>query len=331
MSINIKSSAPLFNLANGTPSYGFRTPHKTALEKQAVIKQRQLLQNRIINTSSTAALVFRALSNRQGFSLIRLGDSELLVLAQDLLFPTSLPISKWGDLLANLCCDPDLGQGDDEINRWENIVRVSGNQYPDYTARYYLIKALAAASLIGIPSTYRPGRSVEHVKLLEGFQTVFLNVLYKLNIPLKSLQLTDSAEHHLLHASGWLRRILVPNQYPDLGQLFKLPPDYQPRILLAGNLASPFAGLLAREGCQIVAAVQPVGMYNIEEVIHQISRYTFDLALVSAGTAAKYICTSIAGQMGKVALDAGQLFDVILNQYGHLNYESYVIPIMTFM
>lgn len=331
MSINIKSSTPLFTLANGTPSYAFQTAHRNTMEKQTVIKQRRLLQSRINNTSTTAALVFRALSSQQGFSLIRLGDSELLVLAQDLLFPTSIPISQWGALMSALCCDPDLGQGDDEINRWENIVRVSGNQYPDYIARYYLIRALSAASLIGIPSAYRPGRSVEHVKLLEGFQTVFLNVLDKLKIPLQSLQLTDSAEHHLLHASGWLRRILVPNQYPDLGQHFGLSPDYQPRIILAGNLASPFASLLAREGCQIVAAIQPVGFYNIEDVIRQIGLYSFDLALVSAGTAAKYICTSIAGQMGKVALDTGQLFDVILNQYGHLNHESYVIPVMKFM
>ncbi|MEN6462806.1 MAG: hypothetical protein ABFC94_15735, partial [Syntrophomonas sp.] len=294
MSINIKSSAPLFTLANGTPSHAFQTSPGYAMEKQAVIKQRQLLQSRIINTSTTAALVFRALSSRQGFSLIRLGDSELLVLAQDLLFPTSIPMSQWGALMADLCCDPDLGQGDDEVNRWDHIVRVSGNQYPDYTARYYLIKALSAASLIGIPCTYRPGRSVEHVKLLEGFQTVFLNVLYKLNIPLKSLLVTDSAEHHLLHASGWLRRILVPNQYPDLGQHFGLPSNYQPRIILAGNLASPFANLLAREGCQIAAAIQPVGISNIEDVIRQIGLHSFDLALVSAGTAAKYICTSIA-------------------------------------
>lgn len=331
MSINIKSATPLFTLANGTPSYTFHASHQYALEKQNVIKQRQFLQSRIMNTSTTAGLLFHALANRQGFSLIRLGDSELLVLAQDLLFPTSIPISQWGVLMAILCCDPDLGQGDDEVNRWENIVRVSGNQYPDHKAQEYLIKALRSATLIGIPHAYRPGRSVEHVKLLEGFQTVFLHLLQKLNIPLNSLKLTDSAEHHLLHASGWLRRLLVPNQYPELGQYYGLSPEYQPRILLAGNLAAPFASLLAHEGCHVVAAIQPVGMYNIEEVIHQIRQHSFDLALISAGTAAKYICTSIARQMGKVALDTGQLFDTLLNQYGHLNHEHYIIPMMTFM
>lgn len=330
MSINIKST-PLFTLANGTPSYTFAASPTNTRGKQNIIQRRQFLQSRIMSTSAVAASVFQALTSQQGFSLIRLGDSELLVLAQDLLFPTSIPMSQWGALMADLCCDPDLGQGDNEVNRWENIVRVSGNQYPDYTARYYLINALSSASMVGIPSSYRPGRSFEHVKLLEGFQTVFLNILPKLGIPLISLKLSDSAIHHLLHASGWLRRLLVPNQYPDLAQRFGLLPGYQPRVLLAGNLAAPFASLLAREGCLVVAAIQPVGMCNIEDVFRQISQHSFDLALVSAGTAAKYICTGIARQMGKVALDTGQLFDTLLNQYGHLNYEHYVIPIMTFM
>ncbi|MEN6324652.1 MAG: hypothetical protein ABFD18_00355 [Syntrophomonas sp.] len=323
-------SAVYYHAAHGIPGRTFKTAQQLAKERQQLAQHRQFLQNRVMNTYAVVDLIFRALANRQGFSFIRLGDSELLILAQDLMFPSSIDISQWGSLLADLCCDHDLGEGDDEVSRWGYIVRVSGNQFPDPLAREYLKKAVFSASLIGIPSVYRPGRSLEHMKLLEGFQTLFLKILSKLAIPLENLKLADSAEHHMLHASGCFRKLLVPDQYPGLCQQFGLPRGFQPQILLIGNLASPFAELLKAEGCNIAAAIQPVGMNNIEAVINQIHQYSFDLALVSAGTAAKYICTSIARQMGKVALDTGQLFDELL-QYGNLNHEGFEIPYMSFM
>lgn len=329
MNIGIKS-AVYFNAAHGITGRTFQTAQQLAKEKQNLAQQRQSLQNQLMNTYAVVDLIFRALANRHGFSFIRLGDSELLIMAQDLLFPSSIDISQWGNLLADLCCDRDLGEGDNEVSRWGYILQVSGNQFPDLRAREYLEKALFSASLVGVPSTYRPGRSLEHMKLLEGFQTLFLKIMTELAISPENLKLADSAEHHMLHASGWFRKLLLPSQYPGLCQQFGLPSDFQPQILLIGNLASPFAKLLKTEGCNIIASVQPVGMYNIEAVIRQIGQYSFDLALVSAGTAAKYICTSIARQMGKVALDTGQLFDELLN-YGNLNHENFVIPYMSFM
>lgn len=323
-------SAIYFHAAHGIPGRTFKTARQLVRERQKLAQQRQVMQNRIISTYAVVNLVFQALINRQGFSFIRLGDSELLVLAQDLIFPCSIDISQWGGLLADLCCDYDLGEGDDEVSRWGYIVQVSGNQFPDPIAREYLEKAVFSASLIGVPSTYRPGRSLEHMKLLEGFQTLFLKILEKLAIPVGNLNLADSAEHHMLHANGWFRKMLVPNQYPGLCQQFGLPLYFQPQILLIGNLAAPFAELLKAEGCNIAGVIQPVGMYNIEEVITQAGQYSFDLALVSAGTAAKYICTSIARHNNKVALDTGQLFDELLH-YGNLNHENYEIPYMSFM
>ncbi|MDD3270246.1 MAG: hypothetical protein PHX14_13090 [Syntrophomonadaceae bacterium] len=330
MNVNTKS-AIYFQAANGTPGRTFQTALQLAKEKLKLAQQRQILQSRLMSTSALVGLIFRALARQRSFSFIRLGDSELLIMAQDLLFPSSIDISQWGHLLANLCCDRDLGEGDDEVRRWGYIVQVSGNQFPDLVAREYLIKAVLAASVIGVPSAYRPGRSFEHMKLLEGFQTLFLEILPKLSLPLENLKLADSAEHHMLHASGWFRKLLLPNQYPGLCQQFGLPPSFQPRILLIGNLASSFAELLKTEGGNVVASLQPVGMNNIAAVIKQIHYYSFDLALVSAGTAAKYLCTSIAQQTGKVALDTGQLFDELLYSYGHLKHENYAIPYMSFM
>ncbi|MEN6351587.1 MAG: hypothetical protein ABFD08_19605 [Syntrophomonas sp.] len=330
MNINIK---PLvyYRISNKNPGYTVQTASQLTKQKQKLDQQRMILESCLLNTYDLASIIFNALSQRQGFSFIRLGDSELLVLAQDTVFPTSTDISKWGDLLAILCCDPDLGQGDNEVSRWEYIVKVSGNQFPDKTAQEYLIKAVLSATVLGIPSAYRPGRSLEHVKLLKGFQTVFMNILQKLSIPFESLRLTDSAQHHMLHANGWFRRLLLPHQYPGINQLFGLPAGYQPRILLVGNLSLPFAEMLKNEGCDVTASIQPVGMYNIEQVLSEIQKYSFDLALVSAGTAAKYICTSIARGMGKVALDTGQLLDVLLFEYGHLNNQNFKIPFFSFM
>ncbi|MEN6462127.1 MAG: hypothetical protein ABFC94_12245 [Syntrophomonas sp.] len=330
INFNARSSI-YYRATNGSAGCTFQTAKQLAIKKQKLDQQRQVLQSQIMNSSKLVGLIFDAITRQQGFSFIRLGDSELLILAQDLIFPSRIDISQWGNLLAELCCDSDLGEGDDEVSRWWYIIQVSGNQFPDRVAWEYLVKAVSSATVIGVPSTYRPGRSLKHMKLLEGFQTLFIKILSELNIPIESLKLADSAEHHMLHASGWFRRLLVPNQYPGLCQQFGLPFNFQPRILLVGNLAAPFADLLIREGCKITASIQPVGMYNIKDVIRAIQQYSFDLALVSAGTAAKYICTSIAQRMGKVALDTGQLFDELLYEYGHLNHENYIIPFMSFM
>ncbi len=320
-----------FTLANGSKSSILQTAQIQSPDKRQISIERQFLQSRVMNISRLAELIFWSLAKQRGLSYIRMGDSELLILAQELLFPTSIPISHWISLLSDLCCDPDIGQGDNEVCRWEYIVQVSGNRFPDKKAWEYMIKAVSTASVVGIPTTDRPGRSFEHMKLLEGFQTIFLSVLKKLGIPVESLLLADSAGHHMLHASGWFRRLLLPSRYPGLCQQFGLPAGFRPRVLVVGNLAGPFADLLHREGCLIAGIVQPVGMHNLENAIEQIYRQSFDLALVSAGTPAKYICSEVARQMGKVVLDTGQLFDELLKKYGHLDNTNYQIPIMSFM
>lgn len=318
--------------------------------------QRQHLESKVMNIDTLAVRIFQALARRERFSFIRLGDSELLVLAQELVFPVNVDITEWGPLLSQLCFE-DIGQGDKgerhqktimrdrqlkvavkegpsgrtEVKRWRRILEMSGVGYPDLAARDYMQKALLSASVIGIPTSYRPGRSQEHIKLLKGFQTVFLAVLDKMEVSLDSLSLADSAGHHMLQAEGWLRKFMLPNQYPGLCHQFGLSESYQPRILLIGNLAHRFEGLLVSGGCNLAGIIRPVGMNNIEETIAQAGRHSFDLALVSAGTAAKYICTSLAQDLGKVAIDTGQLFAILTFDYRHLNHEGYVIPFDTVM
>jgi len=326
--------------------------------RQHLAQQRQELESRIIGIDQVAAEVFRALANRAGFSFIRLGDSELLVMAQEVIFPIDCDITEWGPMLTRLCCDDKVGQGDKthyqpginiirdeqfkvsvrnasggltEVKRWRSILRLSGLDYPDLLARDYTQQALVTASIVGVPTSYRPGRSEEHLRLLGAFQTIFLTILQKLEITLNDLTLADSAGHHLLHAGGWLRKILFPDQYPVLCEEFGLSAGFKPRILLIGNLASEFQAFLSREGVKVVGGIYPVEIRNIPEVLERVRGYDFDLALVSAGTAAKYICTVIHQEIGKVALDTGQLFNALLNDYQHLDHHSYVVPYMSLM
>ncbi|MNJ57412.1 hypothetical protein D3C77_530000 [compost metagenome] len=49
------------------------------------------------------------------------------------------------------------------------------------------------------------------------------------------------------------------------------------------------------------------GTRDVARVVQQAAQMEFDLAFVSAGIAAVGICTEIASQMGKVALDMGHL------------------------
>lgn len=286
---------------------------------QAIIEQRTALEAQVIKIDDVAPHILTALSKQQGFSLIRLGDGEILLLAQDIIFPTNVDIREWGKLMAELCHDPNLGGGDNEVARFGTVLRNAGVGYPDKFAQDCLINAIKTANFIGIPVTYRPGRSAAHCRLVGGFQTVFIEALNKLAIPLNNLQLTDSAAHYLLHASGWLRKLLLPSEYPSLCEQYGLPIDYKPRILLVGDLAKHFSGLLNKIGCNVTGTVHPVGMYNIDQVSKKIEQQSFDLALVSAGIAAKYICTFISGKLNKVALDTGRLFDILVHHYGHLD------------
>mgnify|MGYP000850631330 FL=1 len=297
----------------------FKAPGK----RDEVLREHAILESRIMDMAELGEHIFYALGQQQGFSLIRLGDSELIILAQDIVFPTNLELKKWAGLMADISHDPELGDGDNEASRWEDFLRLSGVQFPDKGAQDYLIKALHSATLVGIPTSNRPGRSAAHIRLIQGFQTTLFKVLEKLQIPLNAMRFCDSAAHYMIHASGLLRHILLPDQYPGLRERYSLPYS-KPRVLLIGNRAAEFAEFLTANNCDIVGAISRVGMNNIEEAIQESYYYSFELALVSAGSAAKYICSSI-GARGKVALDTGQLFDVLLAS-GQFDHQDFKIP-----
>ncbi|MOA43105.1 hypothetical protein D3C78_1652250 [compost metagenome] len=67
------------------------------------------------------------------------------------------------------------------------------------------------------------------------------------------------------------------------------------------------------QGYEIVAAIAPVqGVGDIDRIMEQVVQLDFDIALAAAGIAAVVLCTRIAREKGKVALDLGHLADMFV-------------------
>jgi hypothetical protein len=291
------------------------------------IHERRHLEAMVRSVDEIAPQVLRALRDKRGFSIIRLGDAEILTLAQDTVFPTRVNVPVWGDLMAELCHDPVLGKGDNnEVARWRDMMYTSGIHYPDLGARDLLAQAVRTADVVGIPVRNRPGRSRAHLKLLEGFQTVLLEIFNTLNLNYSNMQLADSALHYLLFSSGWLHKILFPGEYPEICQEYSFSPGYKPEVLLVGNRAGELADVMVPHGVRVSGVVKPVDMGNINETMSAISNHSFDIALIGAGVAAKILCSSTATRMNRVAVDAGHLFDLLIDDYRHLKFQIARIP-----
>ncbi len=291
------------------------------------IQERQQLEAMVRTVDEIAPQILRALRDKRGFSVIRLGDAEILTLAQDTVFPTRVNVPVWGDLMAELCYDPALGKGDNnEVVRWRDMMYMSGIHYPDLDARDLLAQAVKTADVVGIPVKNRPGRSRAHLKILEGFQTVLLEIFNTLNLNYSNMQLADSALHYLLFSSGWLHKILFPGEYPEICQEYSFSPGYKPEVLLVGNRAGELADVMVPHGVRVSGVVKPVDMGNINETMSAISNHSFDIALIGAGVAAKILCSSTATRMNRVAVDAGHLFDLLIDDYRHLKFQIARIP-----
>lgn len=291
------------------------------------IQERRQLESAIMPVDDIAPRILRALADKRGFSVIRLGDAEILTLAQDTVFPTRVNVPVWGDLMAELCHDPALGKGDNnEVSRWRDMMHSSGVAYPDLHARDLLAQAVKTADVVGIPVRNRPGRSRAHLKILEGFQTVLLEIFKELNLNYNSTKLADSALHYLLFSSGWLHKILFPGKYPEICRQYSFPAEYKPEVLLVGNRAGELADVMIPREVRVSGVIKPVNMGNINKTMTAISNHSFDIALIGAGVAAKILSSSTAATMNRVAIDAGHLFDLLVDDYRHLKYQVARIP-----
>lgn len=169
------------------------------------------------------------------------------------------------------------------------FLRYAGVIVPDLKGRDALALSIKRADIVGIP-----------LNMMPNFLPLLLRAFGAHNINPYSMSLTNACINYFLHQSGLM------------GKLLK---DKKPRVLVVGNRSKGFAGILEKAGVKVVAAVAPVrGVRDAERVVKVCGRWSFDIALVSAGVAAVIICERLANQYNKVAVDTGHVADQIIER-----------------
>ncbi|MED4284673.1 GT-D fold domain-containing glycosyltransferase [Priestia megaterium] len=120
-----------------------------------------------------------ALKEKKGYSLIRLGDGELLTLAHDIL----------------------LRSEDIEENPRLNFLSYAGIDIPNHQFRDWLTRNILQASAIGIPTARFP-----------AYQRLFNQLATFHKLPLKNLNLTHSVINYYLNNSTTLYHDLLKNK-----------------------------------------------------------------------------------------------------------------------
>jgi len=126
----------------------------------------------------------RSLAERQPFSLVRLGDGELLTLAQDRVLSVET-VAREGPFLS-----------------------YAGVNVPDLAARDELAEAVRRASMVGVPLSRRP-----------HFQPLLFAVWRAFGIRPDSLRLTTSTINYSLQEQGWLYRLLAGRRVLVIGNV----------------------------------------------------------------------------------------------------------------
>lgn len=201
-----------------------------------------------------------------------------------------------------------VSMGDSEVLALALDVTINDAQFRDYLSaparkkaghtsdlrqdRKLLLQGLRQADLIGVPF-------MMHSEL----QPLTLKTLPHLLSSSQTYRYTDSAFGYLFASNGELARVL--RDHPQV------------RILLVGNQAPALAKKM--QDFNIVDCIAPInGLANVDDVLKNISRCSFDLALVAAGTASLPICGHIGRQLHRIAIDIGKLPDLLLG--GWLNW-----------
>jgi hypothetical protein len=167
----------------------------------------------LLTPDQVHAQLAAALANRTPMSLVRLGDGELLTLAQDTVLSA------------------------DEVRRRGPFLPYAGVNVPDYAARDRLIESVRRATIVGIPR-YR----------LRNFQPLAFDVFRAFGFDFRAKPLTDSQMNFMLNQAGLLRPLLegrrillVGNRAPELA------PVLQHRGLTVGGVVAPVHGVADAE------------------------------------------------------------------------------------
>ncbi|SFA93681.1 hypothetical protein SAMN05216312_102366 [Cohnella sp. OV330] len=137
---------------------------------------------RLLGTEELCAELEAALAAGRPYSVVRLGDGELLTLAQDTLKPAA------------------------EIARESPFLSYAGVDAPDRAARDELAAAIRRATVVGVPLSRRP-----------NYQPLLFEALRRNGVPPESLRFTSSMVNYALHESGHLMRLAAGKRIAVVG------------------------------------------------------------------------------------------------------------------
>lgn len=170
---------------------------------------------------------------------------------------------------------------------WGKFLPYAGVHLPDHSARQSLADSIRSADIVGIPESRHP-----------SYQGLLFPVLKYYGMDYRHLKLTSSTINYALNEEAWLSKLLVHR-----------------RIALIGNQAPELSAWLQMRGYEITGVISPVqGVGDVQRIVDQAAALDFDIALVAAGIAAVIICTRIAREQGRVALDMGHLADLFVKE-----------------
>ena len=138
----------------------------------------------LLNPDELGGLILHALEAGLPFSLVRIGDGELLTLAQEKVLSI------------------------EQVKEQGSFLGYAGVNVPDLEARDQLRDAIIRASVVGIPKLR-----------VRNFQPLALAAFKAHGIDFASLTLTDSLINYYLYQSGYLSRILAGRRVLIAGNL----------------------------------------------------------------------------------------------------------------
>lgn len=138
----------------------------------------------LLPVASVYEEIERALAVGQPYSLVRLGDGELLTMAQDVVLPAG------------------------EVAREGKFLAYAGLDAPDLRARDEVASAVRKASRIGVPLSRRP-----------HFQPLLFAVWKAFGLRLESIPLTISTVNYSLHEQGYLSRLMAGRRILLIGDV----------------------------------------------------------------------------------------------------------------
>jgi hypothetical protein len=146
------------------------------------MEQMRSLTYSVLGAKEVAGRLIHAMNTKSPLSVVRLGDGELLTLAQNVVL------------------------NDDQVRKEGQFLSYAGIHLPDLAARDLLVHAIRRADIVGIPKMRMP-----------NFQPLAFSVFNAHGIDFQQLQLTLSTINYMLYTEGLLRELLANRRVLAVG------------------------------------------------------------------------------------------------------------------